>query len=161
MDRRALLLLILVVVVACGGDDDGAGPPDAAVVACPAERPAVGDPCGAGIAVGDVCAYQACGGDGLIRATCVGATVDTSWALGTTPCDEASCVGDTCGDGEVCAAQVGGALLEGCRAHACGDGPLTCACVCGEDVECEAFPDAPDGEPLFRCRVDCGAEVCA
>jgi hypothetical protein len=98
--------------------------------------------------------YERCDDTGLIRASCDG----TSWTVTTTACADLSCQGQMCGAGSVCVAQVGGALLIDCRPHSCGDGPLTCDCVCGGD-RCDTNVYGGEGA-VFSCYIDCGADIC-
>lgn len=153
---RMWLLSLASLAAACGGgsaadDDDDTGadarPP------CPQAAPSDGTACAPSDPAS--CVYEECEGAGIVRATCDG----TTWSVTETACDAESCAGATCTAGNVCAANAGGAVIVMCRQHSCGDGPLTCACVCGEETECTEGSSGT-GDALFTCRVDCGAEIC-
>jgi hypothetical protein len=98
--------------------------------------------------------YERCNDTGLVHATC---DSNGMWATTTSDCSAATCQGQSCGAGNVCAAQVGGALFIGCRPHTCGDGPLTCDCVCGGD-RCDT--NGYGEGSIFSCYIDCGLEIC-
>ncbi len=153
---RISAFAVIVVLSACGSSssdspDAGRTGIDAAVSTCPAAPPSQDLPCPS---TGETCVYERCASDGLVSATCVAGT----WSVSTESCAAASCQGNSCGEGYVCAANVGGALIIDCRPHECADGPLTCECVCGPDVQCTAGDQYGEGA-LFSCNT-CTSNIC-
>lgn len=126
---------------------------DAASADCPSAPPEAGRRCESR---GLSCLYDRCASVGLVVASCEADDAgDASWRIATEACSD-SCNGNACVEDQICVARAGGAYLVGCAAHSCGDGPLTCDCVCGEGASCTQ----QRGEVVVECRVDCGLEIC-
>jgi hypothetical protein len=152
--RRALLLVVLIAGSSCSdstqsaANDAGATTPSP----CPDQPPENAATC---TEVGLQCLYERCETQGLVRAICTPASgevnVPQRWAVTAEACSSHDCLNTTCGAGTVCAANAGGTVTVACRPHTCGDGPLTCACVCG-GLECSPGDTTPTGAGvLFTC----------
>ena len=145
------LVVIALLIAGCGSDAaDGAAdatPPPT----CPEDPPAAGASCAR---AGETCQYERCATDGLITARCE----TGGWTTSSEACADLDCQGNSCVAGAICVANVGGAYLVSCQQHRCGDGPLACACVCGDETAC-TVGDIAAGDALFTCNT-CNAEIC-
>jgi hypothetical protein len=161
---RCLVLMISLVLSACNSSGDpgnqNRNDPDASQLSCPDELPTADTPCADQAGLGASCVYDRCAAsDRMVSATCAQTAGLAQWSVTEDVC-ESDCAGFSCTGGSLCVAQVGGAFLVGCREHSCGDGPLTCDCVCGDETQCEVG-DSISNEAEFTCYIDCGAEICA
>ncbi|HVY31017.1 MAG TPA: hypothetical protein VHB79_30880 [Polyangiaceae bacterium] len=113
---------------AVGGTPGGEAGAPGEVGECvpPKEVPVSGSDCSTAC---KLIAYEDCNGAGLVEAGCGG-----QWFLFTSKCGSHKCLdpafdGQSCGAGQVCALQQGGARIAECRPHSCGTGPITCDCL--------------------------------
>lgn len=130
--------------------DGGVGQRDAQASLCPEVAPESGDDC-TGIAVDTRCTYVQCETVGQIDAYCAAGSgegnIGPRWQLQTAPCEESTCESMTCPAGTVCLANASGAFIIDCVVPECGDGPLSCACMC-PGTECE---ESQSGDIRFTC----------
>lgn len=156
---KSLASSLLAVTLASGCSASGSGTTDAAVVdPCPSAAPADGAAC---TVPAQHCVYAHCASEGVVSARCdaAGDGGTAHWTVTTTPCT--GCGGTTDCTGEaLCVDHVGGALIGSCSAHTCGTGPLDCACVCGEGVDCQIYPSAQSDGAWVACQTGCGASIC-
>lgn len=159
---RRYLWLVLIACVSCttvSDDDNDELVADAgALASCPSAPPPPGEMCGDEVDVGAECIYSQCDSSGIVTAaTCSSAGTPPLWEVTTQTCD---CNGSSCTGDTVCAATIGGAYLVDCRPHTCGDGPLSCDCMCGPDMRCEVGDSVGGTEAQFSCFIDCDPDPC-
>lgn len=142
---KSLPLILLFAMTSCDssaestvgngadGGDEPDGDTDGVNSRCPQQVPSDGTDC-TGL-LGEFCTYERCGTDGIVSVHCTSDDAEGGftphWEATIRSCGDVECGNEICGSGEVCGATAGGAFLPTCLVHSCGDGPITCECVCG------------------------------